>query len=508
MRAFHAPAPLLIPLLLPLGLVTACTVGPDYQGPPPLGGSGDQARQQFVRASDPAFETRPGLADWWKSLNDPLLNSLIADALAHSPNIDMAQARIREANARLDLQKAGRLPSVDGSAVYAHARLPDSLGLSSSEMDIYGLSATASWEPDLFGGTRRELQQSAATAQQRFDDLADAQVSLSARLASAYVSLREAQTRQRLNARSADLQQEALALTEQRFKAGTASALDVEQFQNQLDNIHAQTLPIKAEVDEYMDQIAVLSGKAPGSLDAQLADDKAVPMPPQQVPIGDPATLIAHRPDIRAAERALAASTAGIGVAQAQRLPQLKFNGVLGLGGTKASDMFDSDSLMAVLAPMLSWSFLDFGRGKAHVLQSEAQRDEADAQYRETVLEALQDAETSLSRFGHTRAQLAQLLRVEASAQRSVALNQQRLDAGTSTRIQQLGLERDQLTARSNVVAAQAQLTNDYIAVQKSLGLGWQEMPASSASASEDTATGSDQGSGQAADQATQGAKG
>jgi outer membrane protein TolC len=147
--------------------------------------------------------------------------------------------------------------------------------------------------------------------------------------------------------------------------------------------------------------------------------------------------------------------------------------GLFGLGGTSPGDIFDLGKLTTLVAPMLSWSFLDFGKNQAAVRQSEAQRDEAEARYRQAVLEALQDAETSLSRFGNVRQQLGQRLQAEATAARSAALNNQRVRAGTSTVIDQLDIERQRLSAAISVAQTKAQLTNAYIAVQKSLGLGW-----------------------------------
>lgn len=480
-----------LPLLSAAALLAGCTVGPDYKGPPSVA-SDAVTRGRFVRAQDAALTPAPGLARWWETLNDPTLTALVDDALAHSPTIDAAQARIRAAEAQLRAQRTAALPNVSASATYLHAQLPGtSLGgsggnggasgggsatggaTSLSSLDFFNLGGTASWEPDLFGGTRRGVEQVRATVGQRFADLADAQVSLSAQVAQAYVALRDAQERARLNARSTALQRQALALTRQRFAAGTASQLQVDRLEQQLQSTDAQNIPLAAQIDEYKGQLAILTGRAPGALDATLATEVPVPLPPREVPIGDPAALIAHRPDVRAAERALAASNAQIGVNTAKLFPSLKFMGLFGLGGTSIADVVDPGKFTALLAPMLSWNILDFGRARAGVRQAEAQRDAADAQYRQTVLEALQDAETSLSRFGNVRLQLAQLARAEATATRAAQLNDQRVRAGTSTLIDQLDIERQRLAASIGVAQGKAQLTNSYIAVQKALGLGW-----------------------------------
>ncbi|MDP1026727.1 efflux transporter outer membrane subunit [Sphingomonas sp. KR1UV-12] len=476
-------------LLSTVALLGACTVGPAYQGPPKV--AADAAG--FVRAPAGSTSATPGLARWWEGMGDPTLTRLVDDALAHSPTIDQATARIREAEAQLRQQRTGQLPSVSANATYLHAELPG-VGLggtgesggndesSGTQLNFYNLGANASWELDLFGGGRRGVEQRRATAEVRVADLADAQVSLSAQVAQAYVNLRDVQERIRLNAASTQLQERQIALQRQREARGTASRLDLERLQGELENTQAQAIPLGAQADAYRDQLAVLTGRTPGALDATLATVVPVPLPPATVAIGDPAALIAHRPDVRSAERQLAAGTAAIGVNKAKELPGIRFLGLLGLGGTSPADVFDLGKLTALAAPSLSWSFLDFGRARAATQASEAQRDQAEAQYRQTVLAALQDAEDALSRFGSTRAQLGQLVRAQETAGRAAALNRQRVAAGTSTLIDQLDIERQQLSAAIAVVQAKAQLSGSYIAVNKALGLGWTdraERPAS-----------------------------
>jgi len=479
---------LLASLLATTILLAGCTVGPDYAGPP--GSASDAvARGSFVRAGDEALNPAPPLAEWWTALGDPTLDALVSDALAHSPTIDQATARIREAQAALGQQRASQLPAVSASAMYAHAELPG-IDIGAAEqgeqeggegsdtidsLDFFNLGLTASWEPDLFGGRRRAVEQASATLDARYADLSDAQVSLSAQVADAYVSLRDVQARIALNARSAELQARQVELTRQRYEGGTASLLDVERLQNQLEGTRADAIPLGTQADQYLNLLAILTGRTPGALDGTLGTAVPVPLPPASVPIGDPGALIGRRPDIRAAERQLAAGTAGIGVARARELPGISLMGILGLGGTNPGDMFDPGNLTALALPQLSWNLLDFGAARAATQQSEAQRDLAEAQYRQTVLEALQDAEDSLSRFGNSRAQLGRLAQVQLSADRSAALNGQRVAAGTSTLIDQLDIERQQVSAAIAVEQAKAQLALAYIAVNKALGLGWSE---------------------------------
>ncbi|MBL8269958.1 efflux transporter outer membrane subunit [Steroidobacter sp.] len=464
--------------------LSACTVGPVYQGPPDVVPN-TRDGGKFVRAVDASLQPSLAPARWWEALGDSNLTALVDDALAKSPSIDIAIARVEQSRAALGLRRAEQFPTASVSMSYVHAELPGfDLGGGSEEsessssndttaLDLYNLGLNASWELDLFGGRRRAREQATATAEARIAELSDVQVSLAADVAQTYINLRDVQERARLFAESARLQEKMLSLARQRFTAGASSALDVDRIETQYENTQAQLLPLQAQTEQYLNQLAMLTGREPGALDAQLATAAAIPLPPAEVPVGDPAELLRHRPDIRSAERNLAASNAAIGVNVARRFPTIKFMGLIGTGGSAPSDMFDLDELILLAAPTLQWSVLDFGKSGAAVRQSEAQRDEAEAQYRRAVLTALNDAETSLSRFGYQRRQLGNLARAEAAATRAAAFSEQRYRAGTSSLIDQLDIERQRISAAAGLVQGRAALTSSYVAVQKSLGLGW-----------------------------------
>ncbi len=473
-----------LPLLSLALLLGACTVGPDYAGPPKAlsdaaGGAG------FKRGGESASPAAPALAAWWTQLGDATLTELERRALAANPNIAVAEARLRQARASLRLERANQAPSANASATYLHARVPGiDLGSATggstdggasdgaSAVDFYNLGFDASWEVDLFGGRRRSVQAARAQAQAAEANVADAQVSLTAEVAQAYVNLRDRQRRITLSQQSARMQQQMLTLTQQRFDRGAASALDVERLRGQVEATNGQIVPLQAELESYLNALAVLTGQEPGALDAMLTAPAPVPLPPAAVAVGDPAALLQRRPDIRAAERQLAQRTAQIGVADAARFPRLNILGLIGLGGTQLSDI-SPDKLVGIAAPMLQWNFLDFGRNRARINQAEGQRDEAEAQYRGAVLGALRDAEDALSRFGHRRETVASLMRSKASADRAATLMQQRFQAGTATLIDTLDAERSRVAADQNLSAGIAGLTGDFVALQKALGLGW-----------------------------------
>ncbi len=473
-------------------ILAGCAARTDYAGP--AGANAVAPPASFARGAD-VTASAPGVANWWTALGDPLLDRLVTDALAANTDAAIAEARLRQARASLRTERLKSRPNVNTQATVLHANVPGvDLGTSEGEdggqqnngndtetLNFYNLGFDASWEIDLWGGQRRSVEAARAQAAAAQANVADAQVALTAEVAQAYVNLRDRQQRITLAAQSAERQNAMLDLANQRYARGTASALDVEQQRDLLEQASAAQVPLAAERDAYLNALAVLTGRAPGELDAQLVAPAAVPLPPAQVAVGDPAALLQRRPDVRAAERRYAAATARIGVAEAARFPRLSFMGLIGLGGTSIGDVVDPDSLAALAVPRLAWNFLDFGRNAAQVEQARGVQDEAAAQYRGSVLRALQDSEDALARFGARRQTTASAMRSLAAARRTEALMRQRFAGGTATRIQLLDTERQRIGAEQTLSQAKAAMTSDFVALQKALGLGWQEANATAA---------------------------
>lgn len=474
-------------ILMPL-LLGGCTVGPDYAGPPKLGHSAPPP--SFVRQPASAASAAPALADWWTALNDPVLNELERRALAANPSIEAAQARIRQARASVRQERANLFPTAGAQATAIFADLPgidlrsnqgnqpaaaDSASPANqdSSLSFFNLGLNANWEIDLAGGQRRKIEAANARAAAAAFNAADSQVQLTAEVAQSYINLRERQQRADELRRSREIQQQLLDLTGQRFRQGTVPAFAVGQANRALQSTITELAAAEAETEIYLNAIASLAGEVPGSLDTVLSPGRDVPFPPSQVAVGDPASLIRRRPDIRAAERNIAAATARIGVAEAARFPKISFMGILGVGGTSLGDLADLDNISKIAIPQLQWGLLDFGRTSAAIDQARAGRGEAEATYRQVVLGALQDAESSLSRFAQHRRTVAALAEIKQSADQAAVLMQQRYERGTISRADQLESERQKILASINLRTALAALTGSYIAIQKSLGMGW-----------------------------------
>ncbi|ARP84516.1 RND transporter [Bordetella genomosp. 8] len=476
------------------GLTLAgCTVGPDYHGAPDAAPNA-LAQAAFVRAPRDAVTTGPAVSKWWLALNDPQLNALVELALAHNPDVHAAQARLRASRAQLRQASADGMPTVSALGAAVRTRAPDTSALTQGShggngsgsdngsggssgrgpVQFYTAGFDASWELDLFGGTRRAVEAASAEADAVQADLADTQVSLAAEVAQAYVSLRDQQQRLTLARDSADLQQRMLDLTEQRRARGTAADVDVQRLSTQVSTTRATLVPLEAQIDESLDRLAVLTGREPGALDRELTASAPLPALPDRVTVSDPAAMLRQRPDIRGAERRLASAYAQIGEHVADLFPKVTLFGDISFSATTLGHLARKENFSWVGVPYLQWNVLDFGRTQGAIQAAEASRDEAEARYAHTVLAALQDANTALSRYGHQREHLVRLRQVQDYAQRSADLTRQRYGAGVATLIDLLDTERTEFAAQQDVVAGQAELLQDYVSLQKSLGLGWQ----------------------------------
>jgi NodT family efflux transporter outer membrane factor (OMF) lipoprotein len=427
----------------------------------------------FIRAPEELSAAQPSAAPWWTGLGDPELSALIETALANSPDVHAAEARLRQSRAVLKEQKSNALPKSSASASYLNAELPKST-LNVGDLNFYDLGFDATWEVDLFGGTRRAVEAASAESIAVEADLADARVQLAAEVAQAYVDLIDRKARRDLALRTAELETRVLDLTEQRRAQEVASDLDVERIRTQVENTQASIIPLDEQIVESLDQLAVLSGREPGSLDTELNAARPLPTLPTTVAVGNPAAMLRRRPDIRAAEFRLASQTAQVGEHEADWFPKLTLFGDLGFSASSPGGLVRGESFTALGVPYLQWNGLDFGRTRARVNQAKAGRDEAEAKYRSTVLDALRDADAALSRYGHQRKYVVNLRAVEKSAAKSSFLTEMRYRAGTSTALDWLDAERTRFSAEQDRVAGEAELIKDFVALQKSLGLGWQ----------------------------------
>lgn len=465
------------PWVLALALLCGCTVGPDYQRPEVQVPERFTREEKAVTAGDAALHVSDAsIVRFWTLFGDPVLDDLVERALQANHDIRIAAANLDAARAIRGGAVADLFPLVGAGASRQRSRLSadetlsgeaESGTLARGSVDMY-------WEIDLFGRVRRNVEASRASEQAIGEELHAAKVSVIAEVAGNYVVLRGVQEQYAVAKRNADNQRQTLNIVETRREAGRGTEFDTVRARAQLNTTLAQLPTLAAEIDVRVHRLSVLIGQPPAQLDEILSPVEALPPLPRLERIGEPGQLLRRRPDIRAAERRLAAATAGIGVAQADWFPRVSFTGELGFAADSGDRIGNGDTATYRYGPGISWSILDFGHIRARVAQSRAAAQGALARYERTVLQALEETENALTLYGSTRQQL-DYLQVSATAnERAVELAHLRFDGGSADFLEVLDVERARLAADASLSQARTAAATSLIDVYKALGGGWE----------------------------------
>ena len=461
-----------------------CTVGPNYQKPDlPVPSMWNEAQQKGVQVHSTE------LALWWTSFNDPLLNSLVERAVRSNLDLRIAEGRIREARATRVLAASGAWPTVNVSSSYSrnHASA-NAIGSPSQnggavaiapsgatlEQNFYQTGFDASWEIDVFGGIRRSVEAADATLQATVEDWRDVLVSLLGEVAKNYIDLRGSQRRLDVTRDNLKAQLETLELTKVRFQAGLASDLDVAQQEAQANSTAAQIPTLETSLKQAAYGLDVLLGSQPGSLWDELAVEKAIPTLPPEVLVELPAELLRQRPDIRRAERQLAAATAQVGVATADLYPKFSLVGTVGLQSVSASDWFTGRSRNWSIGPTVTWPVFDAGRIRANIEIRNAQQEQALGVYEKTVLTAFQDVEVSLVAYAKEQQRSRSLVTAVAANQRALAMANELYIRGLSDFLNVLETQRALSLTENDLAQSQATMASNLVSLYKALGGGWQ----------------------------------
>jgi multidrug efflux system outer membrane protein len=458
-----------------------CVVGPDYQRSP---------------ASAPATWDAPvanGLTDkvsapssWWASFNDVELDSLIQRATQSNLDLRVAEARLRQARAVRGGSAANFMPAVNATASAARAKqsqnqpffgalpLPPNFPF---EYSVYQVGFDASWEIDLFGGKRRALEAATAEWEGAIEARNDAMVSLLAEVARNYVELRGAQQRISIARRDLKLQEEALELTRARLQGGVATDLDVTRTAALLAGMQAAIPPLETAERAAIYGLAVLIGQQPGKLVTELSPPGALPPAPPEVPIGLPSDLLRRRPDVRRAERQLAAETARIGVAKADWFPKISLTGDAGYESVSVSKWFEPASRFWSIGPSVQWNALDFGRVRAQVGAQTAVQEAALATYQKAVLVSLQEAENAIVAYAQEQNRHRALADAVAENRRSLELADSLYRNGRVNFLDVLDARRSLFQADDQMAVSDQAVSLDLIALYKALGGGWETLP-------------------------------
>ena len=450
-------------------------VGPDYQAPTPDVPAGwtrlDPTARPVARA-----ETPGDLSQWWQRLNDPLLSGLIDEALQASPDLRTAQARLREARARRTVAAAGQYPNVTASGGASRSQSSEEVG-SGETRNFFSAGFDASWELDVFGGVRRSVEAAEADLASSLASLEDTRVSLASEVALNYVEVRTRQILLDIARDNLASQSETLQLTEWRAQAGLVSSQDVEQARSNREQTRAQIPLLETSLAETEHALDILLGRTPGTLHARLAAPRELPVLPDQIAVGIPADTLRQRPDVRAAERRLAAETARVGVAEAARYPSFNLSGSIGLEALTFGALGSSDAVASSLFAGIAGPLFDAGRLRAQVEIQDAVREQAQVAYEQTVLVALLDVENALVALVRNRERVEALASAVESVRNAAQLARQRYSAGLIDFQSVLDSERSVLLLEESLASARANGVQALIRLYKALGGGWSPQP-------------------------------
>lgn len=456
-----------VALLFSLALA-GCAVGPNYE-PPVV-----RAPDKFDRVDPSEYRTDEPVAEFWHQFNDPLLDRLVADALAANHDLRIAAARMETARALARQARHDFYPTVTTSASYVDSRTSAAQifggGNQAFDNDVYDVGFDVFWELDIFGRVRRANQARRAEYDATIADVAAAQVSVVSELARSYFELRGLQEQLRVANANAENQRSTLDLTEARLEAGSGTEFDTSRASAQLHLTLSRIPSLDTAIASTIHAIGVLTGREPEELRGDL--EPVLPMPelPELTDVGSPATLLRRRPDINAAERRLAESTALKGVAVASLFPQVTLGGRFGWVAHEPDELDDHGNQSWQLGPTISWSAFDFGRARAGVQASDAQLQGALATYEQTVLRALEETETGLARYTNQQREVTELGASAQASENAARLARLRYEGGVADFLQVLDSERTQLEAQDRLAASQTATATALIALYKALG--------------------------------------
>ncbi|WOC77991.1 TolC family protein [Stutzerimonas frequens] len=446
--------------------ITGCAVGPDYRAPQP-----EPAR--LLQAEHGGHDRSRFEAAWWRQFEDPTLDALVGEALDENRELRIAYARLRAARAIRDDISNDRLPTVTAgaSADIGKAQQP---GFSEERVNAerYDLGLDMAWELDLFGRIQRSLEASEAQAEAAEAELYQLQVSLIAELVDAYGQLRGAQLRERIARDNLANQRNSHELTEQLREAGVGSELDVLRADARLAATEASLPQLRAQQVRARNRIATLLGQRADQLSVDLSP-RELPAIAKSLPIGDPGELLRRRPDIRAAERQLAAATANVGVATADLFPRVSLSGFLGFIAGRGSQIGSSAAQAWGVAPSISWAAFDLGSVRARLRGAEADADAALAGYEQQVLLALEESENAFSDYANAQQRLLSLIRQSTASRAAAQQAEIRYREGTADFLVLLDAERERLQAEDAQAQAEVEVYRSVVSLYKALGGGW-----------------------------------
>jgi NodT family efflux transporter outer membrane factor (OMF) lipoprotein len=456
-------------------MLNGCTVGPDYVQP-----ETETPDAWHTAAVDGLEDGEATLQTWWRVFDDEKLTELVLRSAEGNLDLLVALWRVEEARALRGVVASDRKPQVGFSADANRSQPSDNgpLGDFAPEEgfeaeNLFSAGLGASWEIDVFGRIRRQVEAADAATQASVEAYRDVLVSLYAETALAYVNVRASQERLRIAQANVEAQEDTLQLTKDRFDSGLVSALDVAQAESNLANTYSLIPVIERDINEGLNRLAVLLGENPGALHAELNDEAPIPHEPEEVAMGLPTELLRQRPDVRRAERLLASQTAQIGIATADLYPTFSLAGFLGLEALSASDLGSGDSVTWNVGLPIRWNIFAGGRIRSQIRAEEARTNQALATYEQTVLNALEESENAMVAYVKEVQRRERLSQAVAATQRSFDLVLTQYTAGLTDFQNVLDTQRTLLLREDDLAVAEGAVIGNLVRLYRALGGGW-----------------------------------
>jgi len=463
-----------IATILTMTLLAGCAVGPDYQPAEIDPGTG------WTRAGAAGAVSDADLAQWWRRFDDPTLDRLVETALDQNLDIREAAARVAEVRALRDAAAGGYWPVANVNSSVSRRRLSENGPFPVGQIPgyprnqtVYDIGFDASWEIDVFGGTRRAVEAADARLEAANESLRAARLAVVAETARVYLSLRGAQHEQQALNAAVEASRSTTELVRQQFAAGEVPEASLAEAEASLARVEAQLPVVESQVRSTALSLGILLGELPES-EAGLADTNAAFVQLAPLPVGERADILRRRPDVRAAERQVAAATADIGVATAELFPKFGITAGGGFESLDTENFFDSSSQLFNITPFISWRIFDGGRIHAQIHAREARQEAAALRYEKEVKAALTDAERALTRYNFGLAALAHQDAAVSAARRNYGYADARYRAGEISLLELLVAERELRAAESDYALTHTRAATDLVALFKALGGGWQ----------------------------------
>lgn len=471
-------------------VLAACAVGPKAPDAdlPPLA-TGAFVGSQTLGSGTPAVSTAKARDDWWRLYEDPTLDGLIGQAFAENNDLEAAEANLRAVRASLSEARAGRLPTTNLSASGTRSRasratatsvdpavLPE--GQSLPETDVYDAGIDVSYEIDLFGRVGSAIRAARADADAQAAALDLVRVTVAAETTRAYADACSANAQIAVAERTLELQQNTADLTRRLLEGGAGTGLDTARANSALASTRATLPTLRASRDGALYRLSTLTGRTPSEASEAARACARPPQLSQPIPVGDGAGLLARRPDVRQAERNLAAAAARVNVATASLYPTISLGGSFGSTALDGSGLGDDENFRFSFGPLISWSFPNIAVARARIAQTSALTDAALATFDGVVLTALQETETALTNYANELDRRTALTEARDQAADAARLSRLRFDAGADSFLTVLDSERTLAAADAALAQSDALVTTYQIALFKALAGGWDQTAA------------------------------